>query len=88
MDKPTQFHRRRKQLNVRFAPLGSISQLVGVIEDTFQSSEAGILAQHLPFLGRLRPTPFDTEAKRHPYSLDVVAHGIQTVIGHSRRVFP
>ena len=74
MDKPTQFHGWRKQLNVRFAPLCSVSQLVGVVENTFQPTESGILVQHCNFLGRLRPAPLDTEAKRHPDSLDIVAH--------------
>ena len=74
MDNPTQFHGRRKQFNVRFAPFGGIRQLVGIIEDTFQPTESGIIAQHCNFLGSLRPAPLDTETKRHTYSLDVVAH--------------
>ena len=74
MDKATQLNRRRKQLNIRLAPLGGIRQLVGIVENTLQASKPGILAQYCNFLGSLRPAPLDTEAKRHPYSLDVVAH--------------
>ena len=39
------------------------------------------------FLGSLRPATFNTEAKRHTNSLDVVAHYLKTVITHSRQVF-
>ena len=82
MDKPTQFHRRRKQLNVRFAPFDCIRQLIGVIEDTFQPAKPGIPAQHCNLLGSLRPATLDTETKRHPYSLDVVAHRLKPIEGH------
>ncbi len=37
------FYCRGKQFPVGFRPLGCVGKLVGVIEDTFQSSEAGIL---------------------------------------------
>ena len=87
MNQTAQFHRRSKQLNIRLAPIGGIRQFVGIVENTLQPTKTGILAQHRNLLGSLRPAPLDTEAKRHPYSLDVVAHYLKTIITHSRQVF-
>ena len=87
MDKTAQFNGRGKQLNVRFAPFGGILQIVGIVEDTFQSSESGILAKHRYFISGLRSTPGNIEAKGKPYRLNVVAHGLEAVISHSRPVF-
>ncbi len=74
MNQPTQLYRRREQFNVALAPLGGIRQFIGIVENTLQPTESGILAQHCNLLGSLRPAPLDTETKRHPYRLDVVAH--------------
>ena len=74
MDKPAQFYRRSEQLNVRFAPLGGISQFIGIIEDALQPAESGILAQYLALLGILRRASGNAETKGKPYRLDVVAY--------------
>ena len=76
MDKAAQLYRRSKQLDVRFAPFDGILQIIGIVEDTFQTSESCILAQHRYFLSGLRSTPCNTEAKCQPYRLDVVSHGL------------
>ena len=74
MDKAAQFNRRRKQLNVALAPLCGVGKFVGVLQDTFQSSEPGILAQYLPFKGIFRIAMFNIKAQGKSYSLDVIAH--------------
>ncbi len=57
--------------------------VIATLEDTFQSTEPGIPAQHLHFLGT-GPALLNTETKRRAYRLDVVAHRLQTVISHSQ----
>ena len=74
MDKATQFNGRSKQFDVRFAPLGSISQFVGIVEYALHPAEAGILPKYIALLGILRRASGDTEAKGKSYRLDVVAH--------------
>ena len=73
MDKPAEFNRRRKQFNVRFAPLGSIGKLIGSVEYALQSTEPGIPAQRLALIS-VRRSLLNTEAKGNFYRLNVVAH--------------
>ncbi len=76
VDKATQFNRRCEQFNIRLAPLGCIRQLIGIIEDTLQPAEPGILVQYLPLFGSLRCASGNTELQDKPDSLNVVAHGL------------
>ena len=75
MDKAAQFNRRSKQLNVALTPLGSICKFVGILQDTFQPTEPGILAQHLPLISGRRSL-LNAEAKGSAYRLNVVTHGL------------
>lgn len=44
-----EFLNQRKQVQLRLAPPGTVSQCIGRIEDTFQSAETVVLLQYLPF---------------------------------------
>ena len=76
MNKATQFNRRCEQLYIRLAPLGSIHQLVGIIENTLQPAKTGILAQYLPLFGSLRCASANTEIQDKPDSFDIVSHSL------------
>lgn len=73
-DMRAQLNGRGKQLDVRFTPLCSIRQFIGIVEYALQPTEAGILPQYLALLGILRRATGHTETKGKPYRLDVVAH--------------
>ena len=75
MDKAMQFNRRSEQLNIRFAPLGSVCKLIGIVEYALQPTESGIFAQCFT-LNSVRRSLLNTEAKRDTNSLNVVAHGL------------
>ena len=78
------FYCRGKQLTVGFRPLGCVGKLVGVIEDTFQSSEAGIFGLYLPFRV-IRRSALNAQGESRAYRLDVVTHFLHTVISHCPR---